>query len=567
MILCSSNQIIRRCQKYRCKNFETIRKHRVTGLSRINNQLQTGLRDIILSPDPRQQQYLSLCTTKNGIHTDQVLLDDNEGRGNGDLQFGTRMYVERSAIPYSIDKPISKFIQFGLKEKYDKQSFATTNVELSSSELISNSSRSDHKKTNSNPDFSVTCLGTGSGTFTDTRATSCTALRVGGSRVMLFDAGEGLQRQLLFSKILRKNMMQLKQIFITHLHGDHIFGLIGILLKFQVAAKAAMSEESTTTQSFRNKNKRMQKHVIEVYGPPGLYNYISINLALSFSKLNFITIVVYELTGGTHDPGKETKVQTKGDNTGKIFKKRHRHTHSFIYPEFRNPNLIRKVIPMNPDGVWVLESFDEIESSKSKNLSRKQTQKCSIQAAEVDHLPGVQTFGYVVEEAPLEPNIDVEKAQKLGLCPSPKYRLLKKGQAVSNDTNDKIIQPNDVLFPNKRSRKFALLGDNYSISEPMLKLIQNVDVLVHEATIVGENKGDKEALERGHATPAMAGEVSRDCNAKVLLLNHISCSLQMEDIDEMVIKHAKEANKNVSQIVASYDFLQLNIPRGGFDSF
>lgn len=524
---------------------------------------------MLLSPDPRQQQYLPLCTTKKGIHTEQPLLDDNDkGGDNGNLQFGTRMYVESSATPYFRDEPISKYIQFGLKDKYDKQSLVKANDEVSSSESTSNGTP-DHNKANNNPDFSVTCLGTGSGTFTDTRATSCTALRVGGSRVMLFDAGEGLQRQLLYSKILRKNMLQLKQIFITHLHGDHIFGLIGVLLKFQVAAKASMSEESTTTQSFRNKNKQMQKQVIEVYGPPGLYNYISINLALSFSKLNFITIIVYELTGGTHDAGIEMKAQTKSDNQGKNPKRWHRHTHSFIYPEFRNPNLIRKVIPMNSDGIWVLESFqkDETESSKNKNQSLKQTQQLSIQAAEIDHLPGVQTFGYVVEEAPLEPNIDVEKAKEMGLSPSPKYRFLKKGQSVSNDANDKIIEPNDVLFPNKRPRKFALLGDNYSISEPMLKLIQNVDVLVHEATIVGEKKGDKEAFERGHATPAMAGKVSRDCNAKVLLLNHISCGLQMEQIDEMVVKYAKEANQNVSQIVASYDFLQLNIPRGGFDSF
>lgn len=44
--------------------------------------------------------------------------------------------------------------------------------------------------------------------------------------IMLFDCGEGTQRQLIKAK---KSMMKIKKIFITHYHGDHFLGLPGLI--------------------------------------------------------------------------------------------------------------------------------------------------------------------------------------------------------------------------------------------------------------------------------------------------------------------------------------------------
>src|SRR5947209_2492588 len=100
----------------------------------------------------------------------------------------------------------------------------------------------------------VTFLGTSAGMPTRSRNTSAVALYLrpprGAARLWLFDCGEGTQIQLMRSPL---KIGQLEKIFITHLHGDHFFGLIGLL-----ATRALQNSETPLT----------------VYGPPGLAAYI-----------------------------------------------------------------------------------------------------------------------------------------------------------------------------------------------------------------------------------------------------------------------------------------------------
>jgi len=90
-------------------------------------------------------------------------------------------------------------------------------------------------------------------------------LRLGGSS-MLFDAGEGVQRQLLFT---RAKPSHIERIFITHLHGDHIFGLPGFLLGLQTHIMAKQKDVNI----LKNKRKReaMENHAIKIYGPRTLF--------------------------------------------------------------------------------------------------------------------------------------------------------------------------------------------------------------------------------------------------------------------------------------------------------
>ncbi|MFM7321432.1 MAG: ribonuclease Z [Armatimonadota bacterium] len=74
----------------------------------------------------------------------------------------------------------------------------------------------------------VTFLGTGSGAPTRQRNVSAIALQLPQrAEWWLFDCGEGTQHQLLRAPHLR--LSQLTRIHITHVHGDHLFGLPGLL--------------------------------------------------------------------------------------------------------------------------------------------------------------------------------------------------------------------------------------------------------------------------------------------------------------------------------------------------
>jgi len=108
----------------------------------------------------------------------------------------------------------------------------------------------------------ITFLGTSSGVPTRARNVSAVALRLPQrSEIWLFDCGEGTQHQILRSPI---GISSIKRIFITHMHGDHIYGLMGLLCSAGLAGSA-------------------QK--IDIYGPPGLDEYIK--ACCKYSSVSF----------------------------------------------------------------------------------------------------------------------------------------------------------------------------------------------------------------------------------------------------------------------------------------
>jgi ribonuclease Z len=94
-------------------------------------------------------------------------------------------------------------------------------------------------------DLDLVFLGTAGSMPTAQRAPSATLLRRGGER-LLFDCGEGTQRQLLRSTV---GLLELREIFLTHYHADHYLGLPGMLKTFAL---------------------RGRDLPITIYGPPGL---------------------------------------------------------------------------------------------------------------------------------------------------------------------------------------------------------------------------------------------------------------------------------------------------------
>ena len=108
-------------------------------------------------------------------------------------------------------------------------------------------------------------LGTGAGVPAKMRNVTSIALKLLDERneVWLFDCGEGTQQQILQTTVRPR---KINKIFITHLHGDHIFGLPGLL-----SSRSFQGGEDTLT----------------IYGPVGIKEYVMTSLRLSESKLSY----------------------------------------------------------------------------------------------------------------------------------------------------------------------------------------------------------------------------------------------------------------------------------------
>ena len=91
------------------------------------------------------------------------------------------------------------------------------------------------------------------------------------NHTFLIDCGEGTQVRIRDNKI---KFSKIKRIFISHLHGDHVFGLIGLISTFRLL--------NNSTQ-------------LEIYGPKGIKKFIVTQLQLTESYAEF-PIVFHELS-------------------------------------------------------------------------------------------------------------------------------------------------------------------------------------------------------------------------------------------------------------------------------
>ncbi|AFJ46385.1 ribonuclease Z [Shimwellia blattae] len=124
-------------------------------------------------------------------------------------------------------------------------------------------------------------LGTSAGVPAPGRNVSALALHPGAQHATwwLFDCGEGTQHQMLRTQI---NPGKLDKIFITHLHGDHIFGLPGLLCSRSMAGGSGP---------------------LTLYGPPGLREYVQLSLTMSGSWTDYPLDIVEVSEGVIFDDG------------------------------------------------------------------------------------------------------------------------------------------------------------------------------------------------------------------------------------------------------------------------
>lgn len=122
-------------------------------------------------------------------------------------------------------------------------------------------------------------LGTSSGAPTTKRNVSAMAVFfTQRGKWWLFDCGEGTQHQLMHSPL---KLSQLEKIFITHLHGDHLYGLIGLLASRSLRGGAP--------------------DPVTVFGPPGLDEYIQAIMRISPVHLQYPLSVKIISTGQVYE--------------------------------------------------------------------------------------------------------------------------------------------------------------------------------------------------------------------------------------------------------------------------
>ena len=455
-------------------------------------------------------------------------------------------------------------------------------------------------------DMDIVFVGTASCTPGVTRGVSCTALRLnwrnnrefdhvmngrakknndqheqrgatGGT--WLFDCGESTQLSVQKTSSIKPG--KISKIFITHCHGDHSFGLPGLLC-------------------LMGTDRDKDSPPVEIYGPEGLRMWLRVAIRYSVSRV-VPPYRVHELMDVPMAPeweeghrrngrfyyqlksegGKGMKWGTKGlageDSSSWISRApmvNLEPNKAFgeinggqdIYPVYNHPR--------SNDGAPVWEVLDD--------------GGVSVYAAPMSH--GVPCLGYVVQEddrpGRLMPEnvLPVIERNRKELVESGVRNPMKLMALVKNlplggsytFPDGTVLHQKDVVEPPGKGRKVVICGDTADC-RALEGLAQDCDVLIHEATNTFLPGVDKEGTVRlvtrdakihGHSTPFMAGDFAKRINAKRLVLNHFSArykgdqSIESLTIMTRMERQAMKACELPENAVAcAWDFMVLPVPR------
>lgn len=458
-------------------------------------------------------------------------------------------------------------------------------------------------------EMDVAFIGTASCTPGVTRGVSCTALRLNWRRntgslsllkvngdtgappitiedsynflggTWLFDCGECTQLQIQKTSTVKPG--KITKIFITHSHGDHSFGLPGLLC-------------------LMGQDRPKDAPPVEIYGPEGLRMWLRIAIRYSVSRI-VPNYRVHELKNIPMAPewtmvrGRDSRCRfyydlnkqgqtgpwlpkgTPGDdpssfitfaptlhlprdpNFGEI------HDGTNIYPDYHHP--------LSSDNAPVWRILDE--------------QDVAVHAAPMSH--GIPCIGYVVTESDkpgrLKPELvapvvqrNSDALKRAGVKTPMKILALIKNLHPDKSfkfPDGTVIRQKDVVQPPRKGRKIVICGDTAD-SRAIAGLAQGADLLIHEATNAYLQGFDKEttlqevtndAKVHGHSTPDMAGQFAKVIGAKRLILNHFSSrykgdpSLESLSIMTRIEKQAIEASGlNETHVAAAWDFFLFPIP-------
>ncbi|MGP4042284.1 ribonuclease Z [Gracilibacillus sp. D59] len=299
-------------------------------------------------------------------------------------------------------------------------------------------------------------LGTGAGLPSKDRNVTSIVLDLLQERNVLwmFDCGEATQHQILHTSIKPR---KIEKIFITHLHGDHIFGLPGLL----------------SSRSFQG-----GEEPVTIYGPTGIKQFIETALTVSQSKLSY-PIIIKELKEG------------------------------------------------------VIFEDDQF----------------LITVKKLEH--AIDSFGFRIDEKNSPGPLLVEKLKEEGINPGPIYRQFKTEETVKLP-NGNTVRSKDYIGMPKKGKSLAILGDT-RVNQEIVSFIENVDLLVHEATFSKEQ--EELAYNYYHSTTAQAAKIAQKANVQELVLTHISSRFQQDQVDLLL----SEAKRYFEKTVIAHDFYSTSV--------
>jgi ribonuclease Z len=296
-------------------------------------------------------------------------------------------------------------------------------------------------------------LGTAASIPTLNRALPSVVIKRKGE-VLMFDCGEGVQRQMIRASVGFHRKMK---VFVTHMHGDHVLGLPGLL----------------QTMSLLDRQRQL-----EIYGPVGMKAFVkSIEKTVQF-VLTF-TVEIHE---------------------------------------------IRK------EGTVCKEKEYEVHTARTEHV--------------------IPSWAYALIEKPRPGRFDPEKAEALGVPEGPLWSKLQHGEKVKAPKGE-VVKPEQVVGALRPGRKIVYSGDTRP-TKSLLKLSENADLLIHEATL--ENELEEKAKEDGHSTPSQAAIIAKKANAKRLVLTHVSS--RYKNTKNLV----EQARKIFSQSSVAEDLMKIDVP-------
>lgn len=382
----------------------------------------------------------------------------------------------------------------------------------------------------------VVHLGTSSAIPTKKRNVSSTAVIVSrgsekGKLMMIQDAGENTGNRLLQAKWCRGEGFEwIRYIFITHVHGDHIYGLPGLLNA--IGFYTQERRRSALRKKVANEaiDEDVEDPVIQIFAPYGVRSFVRV--ALHMTPLVGVRFAIRELIPRDSDYSHVDRRDLWRPASDDLFDEKE--LRSGLNAQSWTPK-DEGVPPPHEEEV----RMSDIEASEDGTWKLVDRDGVMVRAIPLKHR--VPCFGYIYSESGEKKkedkevenssgvDIDMDLARGLGVR-GRQYAVLRSGRSVVVSSTGRTVTPEDVMAPSSKKkkksrtklrhpRKVVILGDtcDSSLGEQQA---MHADVLVHEATF-SNNLAEKARIAM-HSTAAMAGAFAKAIDAKRLVLTHFS---------------------------------------------